>query len=204
MTLFRERKARSVERQEEEPEYACRRRNRTTHLPSDLPLSYSPTPGSWLPTCFADRIEVSLGKTKAGFMADRSSKPPDMPAPAADSTAELRLAPQMLMMFWTFWASPQRNKVLLLGVALVAVIGGTAFGQVKLNAWNQPFYDALSHKDLRGLLDQFKVFGVIAGGLLVLNVVQAWLNQTTKVKLREWLVCDLFDEWLKPRRAFHL
>ena len=48
------------------------------------------------------------------------------------------------------------------------------------------------------------VFGVIAGGLLVLNVAQAWLNQTTKVKLREGLVCDLFDEWLKPRRAFHL
>jgi ABC-type uncharacterized transport system fused permease/ATPase subunit len=47
-------------------------------------------------------------------------------------------------------------------------------------------------------------FGVIASGLLVLNVTQAWLNQTTKVKLREWLVCDLFDEWLKPRRAFHL
>src|ERR1700726_1859671 len=45
---------------------------------------------------------------------------------------------------------------------------------------------------------------MIAAGLLVLNVVQAWLNQMTKVKLREWLVCDLFDEWLKPRRAFHL
>src|ERR1700726_4918155 len=45
---------------------------------------------------------------------------------------------------------------------------------------------------------------MIAAGLLVLNVVQAWLTQTTKVKLREWLVCDLFDEWLKPRRAFHL
>ena len=45
---------------------------------------------------------------------------------------------------------------------------------------------------------------MIACGLLVLNVAQAWLNQTTKVKLREWLVCDLFDEWLKPQRAFHL
>jgi vitamin B12/bleomycin/antimicrobial peptide transport system ATP-binding/permease protein len=25
-----------------------------------------------------------------------------------------------------------------------------------------------------------------------------------KVKLREGVVCDLFDEWLKPRRAFQL
>ena len=35
-------------------------------------------------------------------------------------------------------------------------------------------------------------------------MAQAWLNQPTKVKLREGVVCDLFDEWLKPRRAFHL
>jgi vitamin B12/bleomycin/antimicrobial peptide transport system ATP-binding/permease protein len=37
-----------------------------------------------------------------------------------------------------------------------------------------------------------------------LNVVQAWLNQKAKVKLREGLARDLFDEWLKPRRAFRL
>jgi vitamin B12/bleomycin/antimicrobial peptide transport system ATP-binding/permease protein len=48
------------------------------------------------------------------------------------------------------------------------------------------------------------VFGVIASGLLVLNVMQAWLNQKAKLKLREGLVRDLFDEWLKPRRAFRL
>jgi putative ATP-binding cassette transporter len=39
---------------------------------------------------------------------------------------------------------------------------------------------------------------------LVLNVAQAWLNQATKVKLREALVQDLFDQWLQPRRALHL
>src|SRR5208337_2734257 len=125
-------------------------------------------------------------------------------ATAAALVAGLRLTPQMLMMFRAFLGSLQRTKLLLLGVAIVAVIGATAFGQVRLNAWNQPFYDALAHKNLRGFLDQLMVFGVIAGGLLVLNVAQAWLNQTTKVKLREWLVCDLFDEWLKPRRAFDL
>jgi len=137
-------------------------------------------------------------------MAERSSKPSNVPASAAEPAPGLRLAPQMWMMFLTFWASPQRNKILLLGAALVVVIGATAFGQVKLNAWNQPFYDALSHKDFPGFLAQLWVFGAIAGGLLVLNVAQGWLNQTTKVSLREGLVRDLIEEWLKPRRAFHL
>src|ERR1700736_2606997 len=137
-------------------------------------------------------------------MANRSSKQSDLHATAAALVEGLRLTPQVLMMFRAFLGSPQRTKLLLLVVAIVAVIGATAFGQIRLNAWNQPFYDALAHKDLRGFLHQLVVFGVIAGGLLVLNVAQAWLNQTTKVKLREGLVRDLFDEWLKPRRAFHL
>jgi hypothetical protein len=39
--------------------------------------------------------------------------------------AGLRLTPQMLMMFCAFLGSPQRTKLLLLGVAIVAVIGAT-------------------------------------------------------------------------------
>jgi len=137
-------------------------------------------------------------------MKDRSSKQSDVSATAARLAAGLRLTPQMLIMFRAFSASPQRTKLLLLGVAIVAVIGATAFGQVRLNAWNQPFYNALAHNDLREFVDQLMVFAVIAGGLLVLNVAQAWLNQMTKVKLREGVVRDLFNEWLKPRRAFRL
>jgi len=38
----------------------------------------------------------------------------------------------------------------------------------------------------------------------VLNVVQRWLVETLKVKLREGLVHDLLKDWLMPRRAFWL
>src|ERR1700730_6148131 len=150
---------------------------------------------------------MSLSKspqTKAGSVADRPGKSSKAAATAEEMEAGRRLLPQMLMMCRTLWAAPERNKIVLLGVALVAVIGATAFGQVKLNAWNQPFYDALSHKDLHGFFRQLTVFCVIAGGLLVLNVAQAWLNQMIKLQLREGLVRDLFEEWLKPRRAFQL
>jgi putative ATP-binding cassette transporter len=143
-------------------------------------------------------------QTKAGPVPDRPGKSSKAAATAEEMEAGRRLLPQMLMMCRTLWASPERHQIVLLGIALVAVIGATAFGQVKLNAWNQPFYDALSHKELHRFLHQLIVFCFIAGGLLVLNVAQAWLNQMTKLRLREGLVRDLFDEWLKPRRAFQL
>ena len=135
-------------------------------------------------------------------MPDQSSKSPDVKE--TEQTPAPALWLQLSLLFRAFWNSPERNKVVLLVAGVVVVIGLTAFGQVRLNAWNRPFYDALARKDFPEFLTQVMAFGVIAGLLLVLNVVQAWLNQAIKVKLRESLVRDLFDEWLKPRRAFRL
>jgi putative ATP-binding cassette transporter len=97
-----------------------------------------------------------------------------------------------------------RNTLLTLGLGLVAVILLTAYGQILLNSWNQPFYDALARRDLDDFIVQLGVFGMIAGSLLVLNVFQTWLHQMTKLKLREGLVLDLIGQWLKPLRAFRL
>ena len=108
------------------------------------------------------------------------------------------------MMFRALLASPQRNKILLLGIALVAVIGATAYAQIRLNAWNQPFYDALARKNLGEFFAQLIVFTFIGAGLLILNVAKMWFSLKTNVILREGLVRDLFDQWLKPGRAFRL
>ena len=113
-------------------------------------------------------------------------------------------ASSMSFILQVFRHSRERAKLLWLGVGLIVVIGATAYGQIELNAWNQPFYDALSRKDLPAFGSQLLVFAVIAGALLILNVAQTWLNQMAKLKLREGLTRDLFAQWLTPRRAFLL
>jgi vitamin B12/bleomycin/antimicrobial peptide transport system ATP-binding/permease protein len=115
------------------------------------------------------------------------------------------LAPQAWMMIKTFWwDSPGRNKLFLLGTGICTVVALTAYAQIELNAWNKPFYNALSLKDFAGFLHQLLVFAVLAGALLTLNVAQAWLREMTKLKAREDLTHDLFDQWLVPKRAFRL
>jgi len=111
---------------------------------------------------------------------------------------------QVAMMVRALLASPVRTRVILLGAAIFFVIAATAFGQIRLNSWNQPFYDALSHRDFREFLHQLGRFGLIAGALLVLNVTQTWLGETLKVRLREGLVHDLIEQWTTSRRAFRL
>jgi putative ATP-binding cassette transporter len=102
------------------------------------------------------------------------------------------------------WASRQRNKIPTLVGALVSVVGATAYAQVRLNAWSQPFYNALAHKDMSALVEQLGVFGALAGTLLVLNVAQMWLKQTSKVIFRAGLVDDLMTRWLSRLRASRL
>ena len=108
------------------------------------------------------------------------------------------------MMMRAFLASPERNKLVLLSVAVFVIILATAYGQVQLNAWNQPFYNSLADRNLPEFLQQLVAFLIIAGVLLVLNVTQMWLNLMIKLKLRQGLVQDLLGEWMKPRRAFRL
>jgi len=121
------------------------------------------------------------------------------PAPADESFRD-----QLMMMARAFSASPLRNTIVGLCAAIFAVIVATAVGQVILNRWYRPFYDALERRDLQGFFYQLEIFAVIAAVLLVLNVGQTWLNQMIHLRLREGLVRDLIGEWMRPRRAFRL
>jgi putative ATP-binding cassette transporter len=121
-----------------------------------------------------------------------------------EEAAHAGLVPQVTMMVKALWASSVRNQLLLLGLGVLIVIILTAYGQIRLNSWNQPFYDALARRDLTGFLMQLVTFAIIAGALLILNVAQTWLNGLTKLKLREGLVRDLVGLWMAPRRAFRL
>ena len=97
--------------------------------------------------------------------------------------------------------SAERRQLYGLGVALVFVIITTVYMQIRLNAWNEPFYDAIRNRQFRAFLDQLLVFFEIAAVLLVLNVAQAWFNQAIRVKLRETATLDLIRNWMSEKRA---
>jgi putative ATP-binding cassette transporter len=117
---------------------------------------------------------------------------------------DLSLIFRLKVMFSAFWHSRVRAPVLILSTALIGIILATAYATVILNQWNAPFYDAISRRDLPGFFHQLKIFALIAGMLLLLNVVQAWLNQMTALYMREGLTRDLVDQWLQRKRALRL
>jgi vitamin B12/bleomycin/antimicrobial peptide transport system ATP-binding/permease protein len=119
-------------------------------------------------------------------------------------TAHLGLGRQIGLVSRTIFGSPVAKSLIFLFVAIVLVVAATAYGQIRLNAWNRPFYDALSRRDLRDFLFELGVFFLIAVSVLTLNVAQGWLVETLELKLREGLVLGLLQDWMAPRRAFWL
>ncbi len=124
--------------------------------------------------------------------------------PAPDSGAQSGLTSQLVMMVRAIFSTPVYKTLVFLVTSIVIVVVATAYGQVRLNSWNKPFFDALSRRDLHDFFVQLGVFFIIVGCLLVLNVAQRWLVETLKYKLREGLVGDLVKIWMLPRRAFYL
>jgi putative ATP-binding cassette transporter len=138
-------------------------------------------------------------------MSEKPERPTELSGPFAENdAAHLGLFRQLRMMIRTIFASPVGKTLLLLVCATILVVIATAYGQIRLNTWNKPFYDALSRRDLRDFLFQLGVFFLIAGFLLVFNVGQRWLVETLELKLREGLVLSLLQDWMLPRRAFWL
>ncbi len=135
------------------------------------------------------------------------TKPPKEPAdttPEVDEAAQLGFLRQLDQMRRALVGSPVSKALVLLTIAVFLVVVVTAYGQIRLNSWNKPFYDALSRRDLGDFVFQLGVFFIIAGAILVLNVGQRWFVEMLKIKLREGLVQDLLKFWMLPRRAFWL
>jgi len=121
-----------------------------------------------------------------------------------EDAAHSGLVHQVATLTRAVFASSAGKSLVLLMITLVMVVMATAYGQIRLNRWNKPFYDAMSRRDLRDFLFELGVFFLIAGFLLVVNVLQRWLVETLELRLREGLVQSLLKDWMQPRRAFWL
>ncbi len=121
-----------------------------------------------------------------------------------DEAARAGAISQARMIYRAIRTSPVGRRLIVLLAILVVAILVTTYGQIILNRWNQPFYDAITRRDLNDFLYQLGVYFVIVASLLVLDVAQRWLTETIKFRLREGLTGDLFKLWMAPRRAFWL
>ncbi len=107
--------------------------------------------------------------------------------------------------FWKMLDGPRsKHSVAKYFILITLVIGANAITQVRLNDWQGSIYDAIGQRDVSVFFHQVGVFLMIVSVLLCLGVLQTWLHERLKVRLRQAATYDLLDEWMQPKRAFLL
>ena len=155
------------------------------------------------PPALGSEQEVGPGQgtTLAKEAATAAAHQPEAPQSPEMAPSILR---ELFLLFRDMLRNGKGWPMLRLGAAILVILVGNMFGQVRLNQWNGAFFDAVERRDSSTFFDQLLVFLVIVAVLLALVVAQTWLQERLKIRLRQRLTQVLLDIWLKPNRAYQM
>ncbi|MDE1950037.1 MAG: ABC transporter ATP-binding protein/permease [Burkholderiales bacterium] len=104
-----------------------------------------------------------------------------------------------------FWVSgAERRAGALELAAVVALTLASVWLNVRFNAWNNGFYDALQHYDLKAFWHGIGVFCALAFAYIVAAVYRQYLQQRLQIRWRAEMTQRLAASWLEPGRALRL
>src|SRR5689334_2576669 len=105
---------------------------------------------------------------------------------------------------WPYWTGDRKwsARGLLGAVVLLNLI--SVWLNVRLNAWNAQFYNALQEYNWGEFWWQFAVFGMIAAALIVVAVYQLYLRQILHIRWRAWLTDRFLNDWLGHQTYYRM
>ena len=147
---------------------------------SELRPRSSPTAGQRLEETNDDERSMTMALPKPGF---------------------LRVAWNLA---WPYWTGEEKwsARGLLAAVVLLNLI--SVWLNVRLNAWNAHFYNALQEYDWPEFWWQFAIFGMIATALIVVAVYQLYLRQILQIRWRAWLTDRFLNDWLGHQTYYRM
>src|SRR5437588_628284 len=105
---------------------------------------------------------------------------------------------------WPFWMGDEKWSARALLAAVVALNLTAVWLNVRLNAWNNDFYNALQEYDWPNFWWQFAIFGMIAAALIVVAVYQLYLRQILQIRWRRWMTERFLKDWLADQAYYRM
>jgi putative ATP-binding cassette transporter len=103
-----------------------------------------------------------------------------------------------------YWQSEERWAALGLLAAVIGLNLGIVYINVRLNYWQNDFYNALQDKDLPGFYALLTQFSLIAAAFIVAAVYQLYLNQMLQIRWRRWLTEHYLQAWTGERTYYRM
>ncbi len=103
-----------------------------------------------------------------------------------------------------YWWSEEKWPARGLLLAVVLLNLGNVYISVRINEWNNAFYNALQKLDGGEFFRQLGVFSILAAFYIVMAVYALYLSQMLQIRWRRWLTRRYLGGWLTDRAYYHL
>lgn len=103
-----------------------------------------------------------------------------------------------------YWQSEEKTRAVGLLVLIVALNLAGVFLLVKLNYWNNDFYNALQNRDFDAFTSLIGTFTLLAFLYILSAVYALYLRQMLEIKWRRWLTERYLTRWLTARLYYRL
>jgi vitamin B12/bleomycin/antimicrobial peptide transport system ATP-binding/permease protein len=103
-----------------------------------------------------------------------------------------------------YWYSEERWAARGLLAAVVGLNLGIVYINVRLNYWQNSFYNSLQDKDITAFYDLLLQFTLLAAGFIVSAVYQLYLNQMLQIRWRRWLTDRYLEDWTAGRNYYRM
>ncbi len=103
-----------------------------------------------------------------------------------------------------YWTSEEKWSAWGLLLAVIALNLGNVYISVRINEWNNAFYNALQAFNSGKVLCQLGNFCVLVAFAIAMSVYSLYLNQMLQIRWRRWLTRRYLGAWLAGHAYYRL
>ena len=103
-----------------------------------------------------------------------------------------------------YWTSEEKWSAWGLLLAVIVLNLGNVYISVRINAWNNVFYNALQAFNSGELFRQLGTFCVLVAFAIAMSVYALYLNQMLQIRWRRWLTRRYLGVWLADHAYYQL
>jgi hypothetical protein len=103
-----------------------------------------------------------------------------------------------------YWTSEEKWSAWGLLLAVIALDLGKVYISVRINAWNNAFYNALQAFNSGELFRQLGSFCILVAFAIAMSVYALYLNQMLQIRWRRWLTRRYLGAWLADHAYYQL
>ncbi|WP_353192680.1 ABC transporter ATP-binding protein/permease [Pandoraea pnomenusa] len=140
-------------------------------------------------------------------MSPASPDAPPSGDPAADPSTPAPRPPKhptAWQLIRPYWVSEKRWEGRRLLALVVALNLAVVFINVRLNAWNAGFYDALDKRDWPVFKSSLVEFAILAFSFIIIATFRTYFRQMLEIRWRQWVTDASLTKWMAHQAYYRI